>query len=286
MGATLRRRRLPTPPARPAGGSRTGGSRCTAASTRTATPTIPQAEDVASRAFCRVRRWHDRRSDERASTPITVADYEPLARERWPRRRRPGTTTPAAPATSGSLADNRAGVGPAAPATAGARRRLARATWPRPRSALRLPHPIVVAPTAAHNLAHADAERAHRPRRGGGRSAVHAVDHLLGADGGGRRRRARRPALVPALRSVGPGRLPGAGRARGGRRLRGDRPDRRPALSRQPRARPAQRLRGRPRRAPAARPAGRPGDGDHRRARPWTGTSWPGCARSARSRCW
>jgi 4-hydroxymandelate oxidase len=90
--------------------------------------------------------------------PITVAEYEPLARERM-------ATTPAAwdyyaggAGDEVSLSDNRAAwdrlrLRPRVMVDVSSRDLSTDAfgSW--------LPHPIIVAPTAAHDLAHADAER-------------------------------------------------------------------------------------------------------------------------------
>jgi 4-hydroxymandelate oxidase len=90
--------------------------------------------------------------------PITVSEYEPLARERM-------AATPAAwdyyaggAGDERSLADNRESWGrlrlrPRMLVDV-SERDLSTAAFGMP-----LPHPIVVAPTASHNLAHADAER-------------------------------------------------------------------------------------------------------------------------------
>ncbi len=92
------------------------------------------------------------------ATPITVAEYEPLARQRM-------AATPAAwdyyaggAGDELSLADsrtawNRLRLRPRVMVDV-SRLDLATAAFGVP-----LPHPIIVAPTAAHNLAHADAER-------------------------------------------------------------------------------------------------------------------------------
>ena len=160
--------------------------------------------------------------------PITVAEYEPLARERM-------AATPAAwdyyaggAGDERSLADNR---------EAWDRLRL------RPRMLVdvsqrdlstsafgaSLPHPIVVAPTAAHNLAHADAE-AHTARGAAAAGALFTLstistvpmeDVAAAAPGA--------PRWFQLYAPSDRGGVPGAGRARGIRRLLGDRPDRRPA---------------------------------------------------------
>ncbi len=92
------------------------------------------------------------------ATPITVADFERLARERM-------SAVPAAwdyyaggAGDEHSLADNRAAwdrfrLRPRVLVDVGSRD-LSVAAF-----GVTLPHPIVVAPTAAHNLAHPDAER-------------------------------------------------------------------------------------------------------------------------------
>lgn len=134
----------------------------TAASTTTATTMIQRADDCCMRAFCPVAGGIIDVPMSEQATPITVAEYESLARDRM-------AGTPAAwdyyaggAGDERSLADNR---------EAWDRLRL------RPRMlvdvaerdlsttafGVSLPHPIAVAPTAAHNLAHADAE-AHTAR--------------------------------------------------------------------------------------------------------------------------
>ena len=91
-------------------------------------------------------------------TPISVADYEPLARERMAAT--PGAWDYYAGGAGDelSLADsrtawNRLRLRPRVMVDVSSRD-LATAAF-----GVSLPHPIIVAPTAAHNLAHADAER-------------------------------------------------------------------------------------------------------------------------------
>ena len=191
--------------------------------------------------------------------PITVAEYEPLARARtdpgaWDYqaggRRRRGLA---------GRQPRRMGPDPPPP-TRPRRRLLAKPGDDGPRRGARPSHhrgadrrPFPVPPRR---------RAGHRPRRGSHRRALHAVDHLVGGAGGRGRGRAGRTALVPALRPRGSQCVPGARRARRGRRLLGRGRDRRPADARQPRARPAQRVRDRSRDAPAAGTAGRSRDRD------------------------
>ena len=125
-----------------------------------------------------------------APRPITVAEYEPLARDR---------TDPGAwdYQTGGagdevSLADNRA-AGIASGSARGSSSTSPSGTAATTAFGVPLAHPIVVAPTADH-FARAPRRRARDgPRSGGHRRGVHAVDDLIGPDGGGRGGRAGRP---------------------------------------------------------------------------------------------
>jgi len=150
----------------------------TAPSTTIASPMIHQADERFIGAFCRVRGGIIGRLMREPAMPITVAEFEPLARERM-------SAAPAWDYYAGgagdelSLADNRA-------------------AWNRLRllprvlvdvSALdlstaafgvSLPHPVVVAPTAAHDLAHADAER-HTARGAAAAGALFTLSTISSA---------------------------------------------------------------------------------------------------------
>ena len=114
--------------------------------------------------------------------------------------------------------------------------------------------PLMIAPTSLQRVAHPDGE----PALARAAAAVGTVYTLSEPRErtparAGRRRRRRRPALVPALLVARPRVHDRAGR--GGRRrgLRGARPDRRPSRGRAARARPPQRLQP-PDRPPHAEP--------------------------------
>ncbi len=64
--------------------------------------------------------------------------------------------------------------------------------------------PVATAPMAVHGLAQPDAERGTALARRRGRRAVHDLDDVVVLDRGGRRRRPRCDALVPALHPGGP----------------------------------------------------------------------------------
>ena len=63
--------------------------------------------------------------------------------------------------------------------------------------------PLATAPMATHGLAHRGRGACDRPRGGGCRGAVHAVDDVVAVDRGGRGRDTGWHALVPALRPAG-----------------------------------------------------------------------------------
>ena len=89
--------------------------------------------------------------------------------------------------------------------------------------------PLAIAPMAAQGLAHPDAEIAVGAGGGGRRGPVHPLDDVDPLDGGGRRGRARRHSLVPALHAGRPGPHPRPRRAGRGGRLSGDHRHRGPA---------------------------------------------------------
>ena len=218
-----------------------------------------------------------------ASRPITVAEYEPLGPERhrsgrlglpgrWRRRRV-------------SLAEGQPRLGPPLAPPAGAGRRHRRATWTTTAFGVALAHPIVVAPTADHTLAHADAERgtARGAAAAGGLFTLSTISSVPMEEVAAAAPDAPRwfQLYAPADRGAGRALVERAA-ASGFSAVAGDR---RPATARQSRARPAQWIRDRPRRASPARAAGRSRDRGSSSCRRSTGTSSRGCVRSARSRC-
>jgi 4-hydroxymandelate oxidase len=121
-------------------------------------PTIHHADERCIGAFCPFGGGIIANLMSDQATPITVAEYEALARQRM-------AATPAAwdyyaggsgdelSLTDSRTAWNRLRLRPRVMVDV-SRRDLATAAFGVP-----LAHPIIVAPTAAHNLAHADAER-------------------------------------------------------------------------------------------------------------------------------